>query len=202
MKVDTVLRLVESKSAPLYHGTTVENAETILAANRLVANSEINQDALPYIRGVRAGDLSVSFSRSLSAARAFASGVPRKTGISGVVFVINQELLSQDIGKRLNPYNDLTSNKGAKRLPNVTEYEETVVGDVTNFTKYITKIIVFAHPLYYANVADPEMFPMVFNNPKTTVLKDPIVKDTHNSVDRFASARELELHQARSNNNV
>jgi hypothetical protein len=195
MKVTTVLSLLEAKVAPLYHGTTADSAEKILATNNLTARAEIEPNALRYMRGARTGDKSVSFSRSISAARAFASGAPRRTGISGVVFVIDQALLSRDIGRRLNPYNDLTaSSSTASRGAGSTEYEETVVGDVRNFNKYVSKIIVFVHP-QYKDMLDPEMFPTLLNNPKTILTTNTTIKDLPNVYDRFASAKELEFQQ-------
>lgn len=194
MKISTVLTLLEAKVAPLYHGTSPSNAESILTANRLTANAAISPNALKYMRGANMGDKSISFSRSLSAARSFASSAPRRTGISGVVFVIDQALLSRDIGRRLNPYNDLTASGDTSRGVGSTEYEETVVGDVRNFNKYVSKIIVFVHP-QYKDMVDPEMFPTLLNNPKTTLVTNTTIKDLPNTNDRFASAKELEFQQ-------
>lgn len=202
MKVSTVLRLVESKSAPLYHGTTIENAEEILTVNRLTARTDVDATALPHMRGSKSNTRSISFSRSLSAARGFVSGSPRRTGITGVVFVIDQQLLSRDIGKRLNPYNDILSYSDDNISRSAyTEYEETVLGDIPNFNKYITQIIVYVHP-QYADLVDPQSFPKVLSDPRMMQTTNTTIKDTTRATDRFASARELELHQARSNNNV
>lgn len=194
MKVTTVLTILEAKTAALYHGTSPSNAEDILKADRLIANAVIAPSALKYMRGANAGDKSISFSRSLSAARSFASSAPRRTGISGVVFVIDQALLSRDIGRRLNPYNDLTASGDTSRGVGSTEYEETVVGDVRNFSKYVSKIVVFVHP-QYKDMVDPEMFPTLLNNPKTSLVTNSTIKDLPNTNDRFASAKELEFQQ-------
>lgn len=194
MKVTTVLTILEAKTAALYHGTSPSNAEDILKADCLIANAVIAPSALKYMRGANAGDKSISFSRSLSAARSFASSAPRRTGISGVVFVIDQALLSRDIGRRLNPYNDLTASGDTSRGVGSTEYEETVVGDVRNFSKYVSKIVVFVHP-QYKDMVDPEMFPTLLNNPKTSLVTNSTIKDLPNTNDRFASAKELEFQQ-------
>lgn len=194
MKLSAVLRVVqESKSADLYHGTFPDRAETMLTTDTMIASAPVEPSAVRYMRGkARYDNKTVSLSRSMSAARSFASGSSRKTGIMGVIFVINQELLARDIGKRMTPYNDLYSSDpihGNKRNTS-TEYEEAVMGDINHINKYIKRIIVLVDPAR-KDLVDPQQFPRLLNDPRVELISGKTgVKDVGSEYDRFPTARE------------
>ena len=195
MKILEIIQ--ESRSADLYHGTSPASAEEILKSNQLTANAPIDLNALPYMRGkqkhktLTQGELkTVSFSRSMSAARSFAGGSPRRMGITGVVFVFDQQAMWKKLGRRMTPYNDLYATSGSTKN-RATEYEEMVLGDIKNVDNYIKQIFIFVHPDYQYMV-DPNSFPALFNNPKTKLVINNVVKDTSSIYDRFPSRREFD----------
>lgn len=169
MKISEITNLTEAKTADLYHGTHPVEANKILASNTMKANAPIWTNVIQHMR-VKPGqeNKTVSFSRSLSSARSFASGAASKLGMSGVIFVIDQGLLSRDVGKRLMPYNDIHSGHALKpgEGRNVTtEYEEAVVGDINNINKYIKKILIFIDPVR-KDLINKEKFPYLLNDPR------------------------------------
>jgi hypothetical protein len=79
-------------------------------------------------------------------------------GFGPVIFVLDQDLLRRDIGRRIHPYVDDTHYLGTG---NRDESEESVWGDITNFKKYILKVI-------SKGPIDPEKFPLVAQAIKNT----------------------------------
>lgn len=198
--------LTESKSADLYHGTTAPNAERILTTNTLKANAPVYPNMKQYIRGPgrykNGAYQTVSFSRSMSAARSFAEGAPRRTGIEGVVFVIDQQRLWQTVGRRMTSYSDLHGGDPATTKKSSTEYEETVLGDITNFGKFIKHIYVYVSP-QYKDMVNAQQFPSLLSHPKTQLVINKNVKNTNRQYDRFDTAREFDRNTQRlSSNNV
>lgn len=113
MRLYELFTVTEMQEAYLYHGTSPISAELILQSNTL-----------------EAGDENISsFSRHPGPA-----GTAPGNGSLGavVVFVIDRNLLYRDYGKKLRP----RSASGYGRV----EAEEGIVGNITNFSKYIKEI--------------------------------------------------------------
>jgi len=199
MKISEIINVNEAKTADLYHGTHPALADKILASNTMKAKAQIWNNVLQYMRIKPSQEnKTVSFSRSLSAARAFASAsFPKIVGLSGVVFVIDQDLLARDVGKRLMPYNDIRSGHGLrpKEGRNVTsEYEEAVVGDINNVNKYIKKILVFVDPNKKESI-NTEKFPHLFNDARVEIVSStasPKKTSKHlTQYEKYPTAREI-----------
>lgn len=195
MKIFEIIK--ESRSADLYHGTTPANAEEILKTNRMNAHAPFDRAASAFVRGktefkslIQGVPETVSFSRSMSAAKSFSSGSPRRFGITGVVFVLDQETMWRDLGKRITPYNDLYATSGDSRSRG-TEYEEMVLGDILNVDRYIKEVFVFVHP-NYRDAVNPDQFPVLLSHPKSKLVINNAVKDTPSIYDRFPSRREFD----------
>ena len=193
MRINEILS--ESRSAPLYKGATLDQAEQILASNAMLGTGWLGNEPIkspdgrpakkdetwawrrrglerymdrspdiplypwstddeveqfhkvmePY-RKQRAKKFpnkrypsmrgAVSLTRDKNIARGWAFG-------RGVIFVLNQELLWRDLGKRIHPYHDWGSD----------EAEESVFGGIPNIKKYITRIELVGSGF------DPEKYP-------------------------------------------
>jgi hypothetical protein len=133
--------LAESKSADLYHGTTLDNAVDILDSDTLFRGDSSHSD-----------EGAVSFTRNFGEAWNFASW----TDPLGVIFVLDQARLSQALGRKLKPFD---YGGGSD------EQEEASEIDIPNVSKYIKQIIV----LWRNEDVDVEDYSIVFNNPKTIV---------------------------------
>lgn len=136
--------LIESKSAPLYHGTDTNSAIHILRTNTLKKSTgSIMED-----------DIAVSFTRSLDFAKKWA--YQNTTDWSDViVFEVDQQKLTHNF--KLKPFNYhrsegariLSTNKGYdwNMWGANNEFEDRVPNrDIKNFDRYITKIHVFEKP--------------------------------------------------------
>lgn len=82
-------------------------------------------------------------------------------GFGSVVFVLDQDLLRRDIGKRIHPYAQGGFYPYITRSFGSGESEESVWGNITNFKKYILKVI-------SKEPVDPEKFPLVAQAIKNT----------------------------------
>lgn len=146
--------IIESKSADIYHGTTLRRAEQIISSDTFIANTPMHSDTLPNSKN--GATRTVSFSRSNRAMYKFAGG-DHPTDI-GVVLVMDQSLMSRDLGKRMVPYDDMNTswyqlqqNRYSDTLQDTTsarsrganESEELVFGNITRANKYIKKIVIF-----------------------------------------------------------
>jgi len=188
MKISEIL--VESKSSDLYHGTNLYNAEKIVSSDTFTANRPINTDKIP--KAVAGHNRTVSFTRDPAITAKFMHG-DFGTDV-GVVFVIDQGLLSRDLGKRLQPYSDVDTEvyraqaerwgnepkaDTSSRSRGTTESEEVVFGNLTNANKYIKKIILITWDSKDAN-ADRRAH-QIRNSP---LLNDPraVVSDGATSV--------------------
>ena len=170
MRINEIL--TEAKSADLYHGSAISNAERILASNKLIANLPAGQlgiDSFKYRTRdpssnrykQTATDLTCSFSRNISVAVEFACP-KRSKGLGrhpGVIFVIDQGILQRDMGKRMKPF-DYFAGFDELNQHSRSEAEETVFGDITNFSKYIKEIIILNAPATPENI---KKYPHIFN---------------------------------------
>jgi hypothetical protein len=138
--------LTEYARAPLYHGTTIKNAEKIL------------QDGMLdwYARGDNT-EGQISLTREFGTSLNFAEGaIP-----AGVVFVLDQTALKQALGRKLQPYDWQQGTGGG------SEEQEEAVWDrhVPMNPKTIIEIIIV---LSYDSPDDKtlaEQFPLVFDYP-------------------------------------
>lgn len=146
-------RLVEQQLADLYHGTSLMGAQKILNTNVIKANMPVHSDLVPA--QVKGQGKTVSLTRNLNIARKFAKDKQYVRGDhAAVIFVIDQDRLKQDLGKRVRPYDD-TSTDWFRKQADITstrslrptyraELEEVVYGDIDNASRYIKHIVVMA----------------------------------------------------------
>lgn len=186
MKIQELLEavVVEAATANLYHGTTLRGALTILQSNRFKAYTPTHSDRIAT--SVKGNENTVSLTRDINVAKRFAND--RKTmGVdsAGVVFVLDQEQLKRDFGKRLRPYDDTStvwyrqqagiSGNDSLRPTDRTEIEEVIYGDIPNANKYIKRIIVLPPSGRYA---DSDMTALtksgILSDPRTVFKPDPV----------------------------
>ena len=126
--------LAESRYAPLYHGTNVKNALSILKQNVIRAH-DAEDDLYP----------AVSFSRDLNYAKRWViDNNIAKNYNDLVVFVFNQETIKYNY--KLFPHNFFYHAPAYHKNSNDDEYEERVKSNINNVHKYISYIIVFSSP--------------------------------------------------------
>lgn len=141
--------LTEARSAPLYHGTKLYNAERILAMNTLKGTL---QD-----RGATEGKTGIFMTRSQKHARTIYGEK------EAVIFVIDQQKLVQRYKvKPIKNWAEYNNDRNHKPLYmsgfGGNEFEEFVeTKEIRDFDNYITKIIVHG-PL------DPKKYPILAND--------------------------------------
>jgi hypothetical protein len=143
--------LVEYARAPLYHATSIENAEQILQDGMLSK----------YVRGESEGQISLT--------RSFQIGVEYAEGRrpAGAVFVLDQTALKQALGRKMQPYDWQQGTGGG------TEEEEEAVWDrhVPMNPKTIIEIIIVTNEGWHSSHNSPDdatlakEFPLVFSYP-------------------------------------
>jgi hypothetical protein len=132
--------LVEKREAPLYHGTTLSKIPFILLKNMLRSS---------HVGPNQTGEKAVSLTRNYD----FADKWGKEGGTVGCVLQLDQSKLTHNY--KLKPYNhwgsgifhsmdtkrsrfhdfeDRSINGGAN------EYEEQVIGDINNLSRYLVKI--------------------------------------------------------------
>lgn len=155
--------ITEGVGGVLYHGTSLKGAESILEENKIHATQRARYlDDSPI----------VSFSRSLNQSVMFSSKkmdtVTKNRGVIAVVFAIDIDLLRMDLGKRVFSYHD-TPHISKLR---VHEQEQSVRGDIENFSLYIETIYIFADDNLLDNVIWlARDFPLVLSHPLSGVLE-------------------------------
>lgn len=199
MKINEIL--TESRSAELYHGTSFKKAEDILLSNVIHATRPIDMGKSITLKGQTDTDWQyiVSLSRSLGVAARFAEIKSNADDnyVHGVVFVLDQEKLYRDHGKRLQPYNDL---KYKSRL-HTSESEEAFVGNLEKVSTYIKKIYVFTPSSELDHLES--VFKILFNHPKTVVVKDKKKRIVGSNLDSaFPSRREIQKYEKTQINEV
>jgi len=133
--------LEEGRDAPLYHGTTYLNAQSIIQDNKINASTTqkltTKKKDMIYTKNVKG----TSFSRSLQFVQFFKPFV---------IFEIDQRKL--DYSHKIIPFNYFANDyyggvyrtdspaRFEKGLDFMNEHEEFVVGDIKNIDKYITRI--------------------------------------------------------------
>lgn len=192
MKITEIL--TEYRSADLYHGTSYKKAEDILLSNSIHATRPIDLGKSIKLKGETDTDWQyiVSLSRSLGVASRFAEIKSNADDIylHGVVFVLDQEKLYRDHGKKLQPYNDL---KYKSRL-NASESEEAFVGNLDKVSEYIKKIYVFTPSSELEHLES--VFKILFNHPKTVIITDKKKRTAGSNTDSaFPSSREIQRQE-------
>jgi hypothetical protein len=153
--------LFESRSADLYHGTTVEKLNRLLQDNVLMANVPIHNTNIP--QQYKQYKKTVSLSRNPTVATNFARSTSfGDNGVDGipVVLVLDQDKLHRALGKRMRPYNDMQSldatygdeDKVSPRSRGTVEDEEAIFGNINNET-----------------VAEFSRYKDILNDPRTVV---------------------------------
>jgi hypothetical protein len=140
--------IVEYARAPLYHGTSIENAESILQDGMLSQYAD---------GGVSEGQISLT--RAFETSLRFAEGAMP----AGVVFVLDQEAIKRAVGRKLQPYD----YQGGPE-----EQEEAVWDrDVPMNPKTIMEIIIVTNAGWHPSHNSPDdaelekQFPLVFDYP-------------------------------------
>ena len=143
--------VAEAAMADLYHGTSLYSATQVLQSNSIKATTPTHSTQVPSI--VKGHDKTVSLTRDINVAKRFANDRQYvRADATGVIFVLDQAKLKQDLGKRVRPYDD-TSTDWYRQKANIsgnkslrpthrTETEEVIYGDIPNVNKYIKQIIV------------------------------------------------------------
>ena len=162
------INLIESKSADLYHGTSLDGADGILESNYLEVNSwgahDFDDDSI-YPSTVKGHDEASSLTRNFNVAKGYVQNHD-----SGAIIVLDQELLARDLGKRLRPV-DIHGFDDYNRR---SKDEELVYGGIRNVKKYIKNIYVF--------VDDPDElneFETLRSYPKTKIVPTANTAPTH-----------------------
>jgi hypothetical protein len=156
------INLIESKSADLYHGTSLDGADGILKSDYLEVNTwgthEFDNDSV-YPSVVKGADEAASLTRSFSVARQYATN-----DRSGAVIVLDQGLLARDLGSRIRPVDahgfDRRGWSGRR-----SKDEELAWGGIDKVKKYIKNVYVF--------IEDPEEledFRTLKSYPKLTIV--------------------------------
>lgn len=130
--------LSEARMAPLYHATNTIAAANILKDN--VLKTSFSDYKAPA---------STSFTRSFDFSKYWTNTYTDEKSADTIVFEIDQQKLAQNYKiKPFNFYNHKTRETSTlnKRNEHRNEYEERVTKNITNFDKYITKIIVLDKP--------------------------------------------------------
>ena len=166
--------ITESRSADLFHGTSLAKLHRILADDVLVANTPIHSTNIP--QKFKGYTKTVSLSRSPTVATNFARSSAVNAGLGSdsipVVLVIDEALLYRDIGRRMQPYDDMDSLSAVGDNPRsrgTSEAEEVVFGSIANINKYIKKIIVNL-PSTPAAIAELKKYSKIASDPRTAIV--------------------------------
>lgn len=163
-------QITEAREADLYHGTTILAAERILKSNMFKADAAVEPHIQHLLKKHSDTAKTVSFSRNFATAQGFTASVGDNR-VQGVIFVIDQDRLYRDLGRRVVPYNDLAGIPG--RDAKKTENEEAVFGDIEDADQYIKEIIVLVSPGWYDRLDELDIggrYPLVAANPRTRYL--------------------------------
>ena len=159
-----IINLLESKSADLYHGTSLEGAEGILSSDHLEVNQWGAHDhpSNVYPETVKGSDEAASLTRNFETAKQYSENYG-----SGAVFVFDQELLVRDFGRRLRPVNTQYGNRSWGKE------EELMYDGIPNVEQYIKEIYVF--------VEDPselDEYEELQNSPLVTIVPGDVPATT------------------------
>ena len=147
-----IIELFENARADLYHGTLLDKAENIISADIMKAQMPVRSTDIP--QQVKGHTATVSFSRSKNAAIRYSWDTQGWPGAVPTLLIINQDRLKQQVGNRLQPYDDVPTaayNASYTRWNNgnnvpKTHYrkdlEEVVFGDIKGINRCITQIII------------------------------------------------------------
>lgn len=157
--------LSESKSAPLYHATSYENAISIIKSNTLkpTLSSDINPT---YTR--RSGRPTNFLTRSLNHAVYYGNEMHDRYTL--IIFELDQQKLNQRYKvKPIRNWFGVARNNAPmyKGIPYGNEFEEIVDKPITSFTSYITAI----HIYHKTSWIPEEVSDLIKNHPDIKVVK-------------------------------
>ena len=159
-----ILNLLESKSADLYHGTSLDNADNILSSDYFEVNTWGPHDhpSNVYPSSVKGSEEAASLTRNFEIATQYS-----KNYGNGAVFVFDQELLARDFGSRLRPVNTQYGNRSWGKE------EELMYDGIPDVTKYIKQIYVFVD-----DIAELEEYEELQNNPLVKIVQGEVPPTT------------------------
>ena len=176
-----LIELFESARSDLFHGTNLPRVEEIITNNKMIANMPVRSSNIPTT--VRGYDKTVSFSRNKQQAISYARGASNHPSLVATVLVIDQDILKQIVGKRLQPYDDIPTdayrqsyarwNRGATppSSMNRSDAEEVVFGDIANINKCIKQIILYPHTGIYIDDNNKSIQKSPLMNDKRTMIQ-------------------------------
>ena len=131
--------IAEARLAPLYHGTSLENADKIVRSNKFLDATTMDATTLVHKQSGMKQINGTSFSRDYNFSDQF-SGYNQYH----IIFEVDQQKLGNNY--KLLPFNywsRLSRYLAPKEGSSVrNEYEEFVPGVIEDASKYVTKIIV------------------------------------------------------------
>lgn len=132
--------LSEARMAPLYHGTSLDNAKAILKSNVM----KVNKPEIGY--GTQSKTSAISFTRSIKYAMTWALESLNKE--EAVIFEFDQQKLTQRY--KIVPFNFWNTDEARgisasdahlkTRKRGYTESEERITKDISNVNQYIKTI--------------------------------------------------------------
>jgi hypothetical protein len=177
--------LTEAREADLYHGTTILAAERILKRNMFKADAAVEPHVQHLLKKHSGTAKTVSFSRNFAIAQGFTASVGDNR-VQGVIFVIDQDSLYRDLGRRIVPYNDLAVFSATTKK---TENEEAVFGNIEDADQYIKEIIVLVSPGWYDRLDELDIggrYPLVASDPRTRYLPRMVRRDADGGKPSYA----------------
>ena len=150
MKINEII--TESKSADLYHGTSLDNALAILESNTMEPGDSSHGD-----------EGAVSFTRSFGEAWNFAQWADPL----GVIFIFNQAALAQTLGRKLQPFDYGGGHDEQEELSSIA---------INNISNYIKQIVVLWRD-GAEDEFDADDYATVLNDPRTVVVSQDDFND-------------------------
>jgi len=166
MKIIDLLN--EGRDSYLYHATALNSAIRIISSNNMSSKTKhiINGKKVTGISLTR--DKNFAFSWNMN-------------GLSNVVFVLNQSLLSQN--KKIVPLDyysttdekylrhDLNGTEKDRRKKSFAEAEEFVIGSINNLDRYLVSISVKDQKTLDILNSNPEDYSILLNHPLFNKIK-------------------------------
>lgn len=148
MRLFEMFNLSEGRDAPLFHGTSLFNADTALRENKLAARTEHFTREEKTLTGV-------SLSRNMAVSENFGT----------VIFVLDQKKIAarhKMIPTDYWGFSPAITNMSSRRRGEFAEAEEFVVGDLANLDRYIISIKLVAR---YISPDQKSHYPTLFGHP-------------------------------------
>lgn len=158
--------LSESKSAPLYHATSVYNASNIYHSKTLKPTLSLDT---PSYMARRSGKATNFLTRSLKHAKYYGNEMHGSREL--VIFEINQQKLNQKY--KISPIRNWrnTSDNNSpmyKGIPFGNEFEEMVEKPITSFMRYVDAIHISKRAEYET---EDLVYVIVENHPHIKIIK-------------------------------